>query len=223
MSVSTSGGAFPRALLNQDLNNGAPAEGLTLQTLNAGNEWLAAYVGGTRPVSGLPVISPPTPMQGASGGHDHSGGIMGTPQVHTVWHTAYGTVSQADLFNNLAPREKESASLDPVSLIDRWVGPILVPGGVVYTDLEFEALINVETESVGYSLEISHAAAPSYSATQTGTLSTGDNWVTLSDRVLVVPGALQQVRVRLLVTDNGGSSNGVANLYFAALHQTRSS
>lgn len=210
----------PRALQNSALNNGAPAESITLQTLNQGNEWIAGYVSGAPPITGVPPISPPTPMLGASGGHDHSGGIMGRPQLHTVWHTAFGTITQTDMFNNDAPRERETVAFSPVTLMDRWVGPIIVPGGEAYTDLEFEALIHVETATVDYSVEVTHPAALGFRVTQTGTLATGDNWITLANRVNTIPGAVQQVRVRISLVENGGGI-GVANLYFAALHQTK--
>jgi hypothetical protein len=215
MSVA-SGGLYPRGLQNVSVNNGAPAEGLQAQTLNAGNEYLATYAQGDKATS-APPITPPVPQTGISyGGHDHSGGMMGVAQRHTVWSTSFGYISGSNIDNEEAPREKDAVGDLHTSPINIWLGPFYVPGGKAYQSLEIDLLVYVETAAVDYTIEIWHPQG-SNSIVETGSLALGENWITLTKRLMTRAGALQQMRVSMVL---GGTGLGVCNVLFAAVHQT---
>lgn len=217
MSIVGAAG-YPRPIIDTSVQNGAGNEGLQEKTLNAGNQWLAEYVGGAKVSDTVQSIAPPTPMHGYMlPGHDHSGGIMGVPQRHTVFCQAFGIDDQTNITNEDAPLEIESSE-GPKSLADCWVGPLFIPGGKAYQQLEVEFLLKVSTSGVGYTIEVTNAETGPVSTS--GTLSTGETWVVLSDYLTMIPGKMNLIRLRIDVTNDGGPSSGTLRLLCMNLNQT---
>ena len=199
--------------------NGAGAEGQLPSDLAAYNRWIAEYASGAVQQEQIPV-APPTPIFGyTTPGHDHSGGLMGKPLKHTVWHSMYGYIAQSGGVYEYAPSVIVQAADTSATrtLADSQVRGVWIPGGRIYERLMFEVRLHCITTASTYNVTIRPIeGGPSYTAT--GSLTAGaNNDITIAD-VAFRPGRLQNFYYSITITYGAGTSK--VYLVSAALHQT---
>lgn len=110
------------------LNNGVPAVAEVVSGLSGNARLLSEWANG--PITGVTPCAPSTP-HGDGPGHDHSGGVMGTPLQVPIWTAWFGASSDAmtgDLVLGEGPRASVTAANDTVSIIDNKLCCCWVPG-----------------------------------------------------------------------------------------------
>jgi hypothetical protein len=212
-----SGSRTLRTLLPQQVRSNAPGEGYTLDKIAGNLRWLREYIDGDNESSLYGVINqcaPPTPLNGnVLPGHDHSGGIMGVPQRHTVWQHAWGEAENTSIINHEAPRTTEPVGSGPWWVIRSKVGPAWVPPGSIYRALQPTVIIRVVTASCDVEVTAERDGA---SVTLSGTYAVGQHSIALP-LLAVTPGAFNLWTLSVYVATWGASAE--VYLLHHALHQ----
>lgn len=131
MPINYAGSRQPRGIPSELTASRAKADGDLVADMAGTTLWLEQWVSGDRP-AGDAAIAPPSPLNGTRYmGHDHSGGLMGLPQKHSVWSHSWGYLDGGDVDNNEPPRVESSWGTD--ILIDAPIGPVWCPPGYIYT------------------------------------------------------------------------------------------
>lgn len=130
MPINYAGSRQPRGIPSALIESRAKADGDLIGDMAGNALWLEQYVSGDAPAGGS-AIAPPTPLNGERFlGHDHSGGVMGLPQKHTIWSHCWGHYDTG-VDNNRAPIY-DGLWDDPLLLIDAPIGPVWCPPGYIY-------------------------------------------------------------------------------------------
>lgn len=212
-----SGSRTLRTLLPQNVRSNAPAEGYTLDKIAGNLRWLREYIDGDTTSSDWGIINqcaPPTPLNGNMlPGHDHSGGIMGVPQKHTVWQHAWGERITTLISNHEAPRATEAVGSNPWWVVKSPMGPAWIPPGSIYRSLRPSVIIRVVTAACNVEFTVERNGA---SVVTSGTYAVGQHTVELG-LLPFTPGAFAFWNLEVLVTSWGASAS--VYLLHHALHQ----
>lgn len=180
--------------------------------------WVAEYVNGNTSSSfgALAQTAPPTPMMGEqSPGHDHTGGLMGHPQTHTVWQNTWGYPDEADIEYNDAPRVTSALGGVSNRIIDGHVGAIWCPPGYVYgvgCEIQIKVRVVTDTCTINARAEINGIGAEQTAFAG----AVGNNLITLDELVPLRPG---WNRLSLKVEITAWNTTGTAHLLWAGVHQ----
>ncbi len=205
----------PTRLLPSEVNNGASNTGSTFDTLSSWVRFLYEYVCGVRASTTTPQCAPPTPLWGYTNpGHDHSGGVFGVPQKHTVFQQSWGYDDSGVGLYCEAPRVTDAMTA-PAEIINGKIGPLWVPPGVKYRNLQAEILLRCTGAGCTYVVTVTNPDGGT--TTATAAIGTGNTTVVLPDYVHMVPGALQFITLSVVCT----SLTATAEVYLLqfALHQ----
>jgi hypothetical protein len=198
-----SGSRTLRTLLPQNVRSNAAAEGYTLDKIAGNLRWLREYIDGDNESSDWGIINPcapPTPLNGNMlPGHDHSGGIMGVPQKHTVWQHAWGDQVNTAIVNHEAPRATEPIGSNPWWVVKSPMGPAWVPPGAIYRALQPTVTIRVVTASCTVEVTAERNGA---SVLTSGTYAVGQHTISLG-MLPFTPGAFNQWNLEVLVATWG--------------------
>lgn len=187
--------------------------------------------------------NPCAPITGASGtpGHEHSGGVMGRPLQHTFWCMAlgYGPDDIANVSDGQSPAQGvTSGSLpsnasSPRVLFDDTINVFVPPSGAApsmwggdgscYSLCAMSVTVRSSTTSAATATITCHARANGMTATWDGTVAASSRAVihsideAPSQKVKLIPGHVNQVRLRVTVTRGAGDATVAINS--AAIHQ----
>lgn len=216
--MSILAGGYPHPILTSETKGGQPSQSITMLNLAAATRWMAEGIGGARVNNGMPKVHPGTPMMGRYlPGHDHSGGLMGVPQKHTVWSVWFGYMEGADTSYVQCPKiTVDTNIIAPEALVDTVTRNIFVPGGKAYQTLELEVFIYA-TAAADYTITV-YGGNGNGPYSDAGTLSAGDNFITVDDGPIpFVPGRVNSMQWRVAFDYAGVSAD--VHLVGAALHQ----
>lgn len=180
------------------------------------SEWL-----GQQPATDTIPCAPISPSTGLVG-HDHSGGVMGTPLQHTVWQALFGhdeTVTTTDVKNGLAPRQTVTSTVTKRFLIGNNTRFVFVPGCPV--DGAYVALTLGLTAyaSAAATLTVEWRCANMLTSQTTSNLTAGAvTSAQLSTKLPVIPGVRQVARLDVFA--NYVAASSTVSLLSVALHQT---
>ncbi len=129
MPINYAGSRQPRGIPSELTASRAKADGDLVGDMAGTAFWLEQWVYDEQGTSASP-IAPPTPLNGTRYmGHDHSGGLMGLPQKHSIWSHSWGYLDGGDVTDNQPPQVNSFTDI----LIDARVGPVWCPPGYIYT------------------------------------------------------------------------------------------
>jgi hypothetical protein len=193
--------------------------------LAGSTRWLAEFASGT-PSDDF-QCAPPTPIFGyTKPGHDHSGGLMGRPQQHTVWSAAYGWILESAISYNTAPSATIGAggvSNNAQPIAQATVRNVWVPGGWIYNLLQFEAVLTNDIYAGGTSANVDYSVTVVSSVgtthTSTGTITASTTAFIVIDNIPFQPGRLQTFQFFINISNPVAATR--VYLIAAALHQTR--
>jgi hypothetical protein len=213
MSVLVSGTRSPRPIFNAQTRTNAGADGAVLDAMAGHIHLMAQVVNGTavNAYGNQPVLLP-SPLRGwLEPGHDHSGGMAGVPQKHTVWQHTYGWVAGTAIDYNEAPRV--SAGGEP-RIIDSAI-PVWVPPGRIYRALLPQCVIRCVNDGGNFTLTARNGeAVVTKSVTGVGA---GTTVITADDLLAIRPGRFN--RITWTVVGDVLNLGAVAYLLQLSLHQ----
>jgi hypothetical protein len=145
------GNRSPTGLSSARMAYATNAVGVHLLAVSEHARWIAEYVNGNTDSAfgNLSQTAPPTPALGEqSPGHDHTGGLMGHPQKHTIWQHAWGYEDGTNIENNEAPLASSAVFSNVSRLIDAPIGAVWCPPGYVYAvGCEVQLIVRVVTDT----------------------------------------------------------------------------
>jgi len=217
MAVLVAGSRSPRGNRSTVMAYVAPADGDVLLAVAEHARWVSEYVNGntaSNTYGNLPQVAPPTPVHGEQHpGHDHTGGIMGHPQKHTIWQTSWGYSDQANLDHGVAPLTSNLTT--PSRIIDSDLPGIWCPPGYVYgVGVELTIVLRVGTSTADVNIRAQMNGAVSEDTSVS--VPTGTQIVTFPSLLPMRPG-WNTLHLKVEVTS--WSTTGDAFLTHAALHQ----
>ncbi len=214
--VLVAGSRSPRGTTAARMDYVSPADGDVLLAVAEHARWIAEYVNGNTATSygNLQQVAPPTPVHGeTSPGHDHTGGMMGQPQRHTIWQTSWGYSDQTDVSWANAPLTSNLTT--PSRIIDSNLPAIWCPPGYVYgIGVQLTILLRVGTSTADVNIRAQMNGAVSEDTSVS--VATGTQLVTFPALLPMLPG---WNTLHLKVEVNSWSTTGDAHLLHAALHQ----
>lgn len=212
------GNRSPQCLSSARMAYATNAVGTHVLTAAEHARWVSEYVNGSTSSNfgALAQTAPPTPVLGEqSPGHDHTGGLMGHPQKHTIWQHAWGYPDDTSIEYNDAPLASSAVFSDVSRLVDGRVGAVWCPPGYVYTvGCEVQIIVRVVTDTctINARVEINGVGAEQ---TAFGA-AVGNNTITLDNLVPMRPG-WNDVHMKLEVT--AWNTTGVCHLLWMGIHQ----
>jgi hypothetical protein len=223
------------SLLTQNrVYTGAKAEGDIPRTLGGRARWLVEFASGelqggtTTPQS--PVIRPP---HSTVGGHDHSGGMMGTPIVRPLAWFTFGhdsTVVGSTLTNGNAPKAVLSTttltSVGRYPIFDGSLKHVWVPGcppdsvahrrGQIYVGMYSSVTGGASHPTVYFAVTGMDGRKITYNKA----LSAGANHFELDDKVSLVPGMANRIGFQCWVAAATlGAGTATASLLYVSINQ----
>jgi len=209
------GSRSPRAITSDATAGGAGADGNLLNEMAGTTRFLSEIINGDATVGGNVVepCAPPSPLWGRRRpGHDHSGGMAGVPQKHTVWQHAYGWIAGGVVEFDESPRVERDGG---TGVIIECVIPSWVPPGRIYRALQPQVLVQCTTAGCDLTLTVrNNGTTATY--TQTG-ISTGATLVTTPGLVACAPGAFNRMTWKVEATAIG--AGGIISLLWLGLSQ----
>lgn len=197
---------------------GQPADGILMQGIAGSTRWACEYITGARTAGNEPC-APTTPMNSSTPGHDHSGGIMGAPQKHTVWSACFGYEEGGALsVEYIAPSSYVSTGYTTTYIPQMGFAAIrnlFVPGGVAYQRLSPEFILRADAAC---NYEIVCRGANGQEASKSGSLSVGNNTLTFTKKCLqFYPGKMQTFQFQIKLSYTAATAR--VYLLSATLHQ----
>lgn len=219
MAVLVAGSRSPRGKRSTDMAYASPADGDVLLAVAEHARWVAEFVNGTTATGygNLQQVAPPTPMMGERApGHDHTGGIMGHPQKHTIWQHAWGYPDSTDTEFNEAPLTATPGSVWG-RIIDSALPPVWCPPGYVYSVgcevtfivrfVDAYADLNIRVVANGIAVEHVYSSA----------VSDGTKNITMT-KLVPLRGGFNNVTVKV-ETGTWSASPGYCHLLHMGIHQ----
>lgn len=216
-------GGHPNIPRQADVQTGAAAVSEIIAAHAGRARWLAEWVLGEK--TGSEAAAPiPSHSPGAPG-HDHSGGIMGTPIVRPYWSCAFGLPNSAlttsAITNGRAPQatvKTTAGTGEKAWLFNGTLKHIVIPG-CPRDGVHYRARLTAEVHAdVGITLYVNTRPGQ---ANYTQSLSVGYNDVTPSDVIDLVPGVLNRIPLEIWVQGTV-ASNTIVTLCSLALNQVES-
>lgn len=216
MSVLLVGSRSPRAVASTSMDYASPADGDHFTIPAEVARLVHEYVDGDSESSygTLSPVAPPTPMHGNDHpGHDHTGGMMGHPQKHTVWQHSWGYPDDANTEFNEAPLTTDA---QPSRIVDSLLPSIWCPPGYVYKvgclvtfKVRFvSAYSHLNFRIVANGVAIEHA--------YTSAASTGTKSITVT-KLLPLLGGFNTVHLKIEADTWSGA--GACHLLHMGIHQ----
>lgn len=214
-----------RPIITTDTQNGAPAAAELPASLAGTTRWLNELITGSMP-NGTDPVAPSPPNRRGGVGHDHSGGLMGRPQRHTVWHCMLGYYVSTNVLFKTAPAVNVPAysgfvASFPIASV-MWIRGCWVPGGKTYRKLLPHAYVYNDGAQCDYdAIWYSPLGGENTQATKSGTLSANAfTTITSTEYLEMFPGTVQTFGFRLKCTNTAGASTSKVYVLSMGLDQT---
>lgn len=209
-------GGYPRPVRTTVVQMGQPSLSDIVLRLGAANRWMAEGAAGALVNNSMPKVHPGAPMQGRYlPGHDHSGGLMGVPQKHTVWQAPLGYPGSAHCTSEECPNITVNTSINQAeALVDTVSRNIFVPGGKAYQTLDLQVYFYASA-AADYGIKV-YGGNGQGPYTGTGALAVGDSSVTVTG-IPFVPGRINSMQWSVFV--QYAAATATVHLVGAQLHQ----
>ena len=203
MVAIISGARSPRLPLQEAVDANSGADGDIVESYAAMLRHIMEVLDGSNvnAYGAVPMVAPPSPLYGFTlPGHDHSGGMAGKPQKHTVWQQPYG--SKASLTGSYleAPRVEQGAG---TGVIIQCKIPVWIPPGAIYRQLRPALVLRCEGGGCDLQFKVSNGGSE---VVATPTLGSGTNDVDGDTLLACVPGRINQIEWRVFADNIGGTA-----------------
>lgn len=216
-----------------DLVNGTMADAKFIQTYGGNNRFLREWTTG-EVTADNPPVAPSTPQRAfgdaaAESGHDHSGGVMGRPFVHTLWSAVWGypidVINTANMDGGAAVRNRVTVGVTETRIIGStmrtlWI-PNCPPDGCYISALLTVYVYATAACEVRVRMEDNITPGPGHViADETFSISATTNTrCAVATKVRLIPGRVQFGFLQVFARYTAATAN--VSLLSAALHQTK--